>query len=170
MAPEKTNKPRRNFRLPLYVYSSVQLKKLLRSAKEADDFMMQANIRKPGSHMQLPKGSLMLDKLSDDNNLSLLKPEDRQFLISALTMLDNKAPVIHISFASNPNDKFLIEIVKWFRSSVHPYILLQVGLQPSMAGGFTLRTRNKYLDLSLRRHFANKQNMLVKLIDEVAQK
>lgn len=154
------------FILPVTVVTVTDIKRLLREAKSAQEFMHQASLRKPGSYMKLPTSSLLLDKICDENGLSLLRADDREQLLTELKKIDEHAPVMHLSFASSPSDSFLQKIVSWFRKEIHPHAILQIGLQPSIAGGCTLRTRNKYFDFSLRQYINQHQATLISEIKE----
>lgn len=152
--------------LPTTVITVTDVKRLLREAKNAQEFMHQASLRKPGSYMKLPSSSLLLDKICEENGLSLLKADDRDRLLAELKKIDERAPVMHLSFASSPSDSFLQKIVSWFRKEIHPHTILQIGLQPSIAGGCTLRTRSKYFDFSLRQYLNQHQATLISEIKE----
>ena len=73
----------------------------------------------------------------------------------------NKSPVIHMSFSTTPNQKFLEKIISWMRQNVSGIIILQIGLQPNIGAGFTLRTTNKYFDFSLRQHLTKQTDILI---------
>jgi len=156
-----------NIELPLGVVTIVDLSRLEQELASLEDFGLQSEIREAGKQPKLPKTSHGLEELASENGFNLLLREDCQQLIKLLKDLKDQAPVIHLSFASDPTPVFLSKIISWFRSQIHPHILLQVGLQPSIAAGCVLRTTNKYFDFSLRKHFEQKHQML---IDELAER
>ena len=103
-----------------------------------------------------------MENLLQQNQLNLLKAEDREKLKYILQTLRNKAPIVHMSFSADPDRVFMEKIIAWFRSSVHPMMLLQVGLQPNIGAGFTLRTPNHFFDFSLRQHLLKHTDLLIK--------
>jgi len=150
--------------LPPQISSPGDLNRLLRELNALDDYLNQASLRSSKPESTLPQVNPMLDKLSIENGLNLLKPEDRQSLIDIITVIKTNAPSIHMSFASSPSPSFVIKLITWLRVNIHPYLLLRVGLEPNIAAGCILRTTNKQFDFSLRKHFESKHDYLVQEI------
>ena len=151
-------------KLPVTVVSQVDVARLIRELNGLEDFFTSAQLRPPGGSMTPPRLTRTLDNLARDNRLNLLEKPQRLELATALNQLLKTAPLLHISFASDPPPRFLKEILNWFRANVHPQALLQVGLQPTIAAGCVLRTPNKVFDLSLRTYLNQQEPYLVKLI------
>ena len=122
---------------------------------------MQDSIREAGRQPKLPKISHSLEELAKNNDINLLIDKDRQKLTAMLKDHYLHAPIVHISFSSDPQPAFLSKIINWFRAEVDPRIILQVGLQPSIAAGCIVRTANKQFDFSLRRHFSEHRQLLL---------
>lgn len=159
------------FVLPTLVFGTVEIRRLSRELETLDDFMHQASLRGAGSKQEsLPKVSRLLDATASENHLNLLQSADREQLAAALQQTLERAPVIHISFASDPSAAFLEKIVSWLRSNIHPITLIRLGLQPSIAAGCVLRTANHSFDFSLRNHFTEQRTLLLSSLDaEVPQ-
>lgn len=160
-APQATAK---ELHLPTLVFGGVEVRRLQLELDELDAYMQQAAIRQTktkASAPLLPRVSRLLDALAAENQRNLLKQEDRTQLQAFLAVLLQHAPTIHMSFASDPSSAFTAKIVAWLRANVHPFALLQIGLQPSIAAGCIVRTNNKVFDLSLRQHFADQKQMLI---------
>ena len=149
--------------LPIQIVSSADISHLLRELETLEDFLRQAAIRSPGSSSStnLPSTSRVLDDFGTTNKLNWLRPADRQAAIHFLTELKAYAPVIHISFASDPSAAVTGKIITWFRANVHPEALLRIGLEPSLAAGCEVRTANKVFDFSIRRRFTEQRAMLI---------
>lgn len=159
-----------DFVLPLSVVGKVELNRVEREAHNFDDFLIQAGLRGKTDKQAVPVPSRMLDELIKANNLDLFSPADRKLLIKNLEIIKTKAPALHISFAADPPQAALEKIITWLRREIHPVLLLQVGLQPSIAAGCILRTPNKVFDFSLRRYFSTNKDLLVsKLNDQQRQ-
>jgi hypothetical protein len=73
-----------------------------------------------------------------------------------------------MSFATDPSSAFTAKIVTWLRASIAPNVLLEVGLQPTIAAGCIVRTTNKIFDLSLRQHFADAESVLLEALEHEA--
>ena len=79
--------------------------------------------------------------------------------------MKDKVPVIHMTFAVQADPTSLQQIVQWLRSSVHPQVVISVGLQPSLVAGVYMRTPNHVRDLSLRTLLTGQHEVLVKELE-----
>jgi len=157
----------RSLELPVLVFGPVELHRLIRELESLEEYMTQANLRERGKQAQapLPKTSRLLEGLAGNNNFNLLLPDDRAKLTQFLLKIKEKAPVIHISFAADPSSAFTAKIVAWFRTNIHPYALIQLGLQPSIAAGCIVRTNSKSFDFSLRNRFHDQRALLLQSLE-----
>ena len=153
------------FKLPLTIVSDVDIMRTLRELNKLDDFFVDAEARKGGQVGEPPMLTFSLNELARDNGENLLEAASRKLLSTKLEQIKNTAPLLHISFASEPSSKVLERILVWFRSNIHPHAMLQVGLQPAIAAGCILRSSNKVFDMSLGANLKNQEPYLVKLID-----
>jgi F0F1-type ATP synthase delta subunit len=151
-------------KLPIGVISQIDVARLVRELNSLEDFFSAADTRKAGTPIAPPRLTRMLDNVARDNKCNLLDKTQRQQLSSQLDQILKQAPLLHISFASDPPPRTLERILVWLRANIHPQTLLQVGLQPTIAAGCTLRTPNKVFDMSLRSHLKNQESYLVQLI------
>lgn len=151
-------------KLPADLVGSADLSALLREMNSLEDFFVGARVRQAGSvQQQPPRITRTLDAVCRANQYNLLDEAHRRDLNVQLNQIRQKAPQVHISFASEPSPKALEKILAWFRASVHPQLLLQVGLQPNIAAGCVIRTPNKFFDLSLRAYLEKQEPYLVEL-------
>jgi len=142
------------------IISKIDLGRLRRELSAIDDFIIQSRVRKAGQQPTLPRTSLNLEELAKSNKLNLLVDDDRKNLGLTLTELYSHAPVMRMSFASEPSPVFLKKIITWLRAEIHPHVLLQTGLQPGIAAGCVVQSNSKYFDLSLRKHFEKNRGLL----------
>lgn len=152
--------------LPINVATKIDVGRLLREAEMLDDFLRQAAIRTPGSPMALPRTSQLMEELAQLNSLNILNAEERQRLIGFLRQIKSDAPTLHMSFSADPSPLFLKRLITWLRQQIHPQLILQVGLQPTLGAGCIVRTSNKYFDFSLRNHFFNNKSLLISYLTE----
>jgi hypothetical protein len=148
-------------KLPLGIMTKTDVSRLLRELESLDEFLLQASAAGPKSHMTLPKTSRSLEDLAAGAGLKLTDKPGRQKLKETLENLRSSAPVIHFSFAAEPQPAFLQKILEWLRKEIHPNVLLQVGLMPDIAAGCIVRTTNHYFDFSLRQNLKEKRSVLV---------
>ena len=156
-----------SLKLPLAIIGPGDLNRLKRELLALDDYLNQAQLRRPGAApKKLPKTTTGLDDLASVNNLNLLQGDDRAKAIDFIQELSTKAPIVHISFASDPSAVFMSKITAWFRDNINPRLLVSVGLEPSIAAGCTIRTDNHLQDFSLRKHFDAQRGFLLEKIKE----
>jgi F0F1-type ATP synthase delta subunit len=152
--------------LPMSIVGYSDVGHLLTEAEAVDNFLRQAAIRETGTPMQLPKTSKLLDELVSVNQLNLLDAHDRNMLLNLLKAVRAKAPVIHMSFNNDPSPIFLQNLITWMRQQLHPFVLLQIGLNPSIGAGCVLRTTNRFFDFSLRHQFTEQRELLIRKLRE----
>lgn len=157
----------KRFTIPDTVFGPTEVRRLARELDALEEYLTQAKLRQSGkTQAALPRTSHLLETLAEENRLNLLKREDREHLAGFLRDLTKHAPVLHISFASDPSAAFTAKIVSWLRRHIHPHTLLRVGLQPTIVAGCTVRTNNKWFDFSLRHRFAESQKLLVEALEK----
>ena len=156
--------PKSQIQLPVQVIGPVDVNRLIREVEGLNDFMMQSAIRMPGSSMKLPRTSRLFDEFIAVNHFNMLQTADRRAAATFLQSIKQQAPVIHMSFASDPTAAFTVKIVMWLRANIHPYLLIQIGLEPRIAAGCIVRTPNKQFDFSLRRHFIAQRDQLINVL------
>jgi len=150
--------------LPVLIFGPVEIHRLQRELEALEEYLEQTAIREPGKQAPLPRTSRLLEALAGNNRFNLLVADERQELATFLKQIDHQAPVIHISFAADPSSAFMAKIVAWFRTNIHPYALVQLGLQPTIAAGCIVRTSNKSFDFSLRHHFYDHRQLLLEAL------
>ncbi len=149
------------FVLPPAVVGLVDVGRIVREVERLDDSLRSQAIRDAADAVQLPKMSLLLEQVLEQNKFDITQATDRQRLLEFLKSVKAKAPRLHMSFSADPSPQFMMKLMLWLRTNVHPHVLLAVGLQPGIGAGCVLRTTNKYFDLSLSKSFADKRPLLM---------
>lgn len=158
-----------NIVFPDRLIGVVELSRASRELADLHESLHQATIRTPGSKVQLPKTSKLLEELAASNDVSLLDSKQREQLISLLKVCREHSPVLHISFASEPSPKFTRSLVTWARDNISPVVLIQIGLQPTIVAGCVVRTTNKHFDMSLKQRFVQSRPVLLQKLSEAAK-
>jgi hypothetical protein len=158
-APSKS--PKRATHLPLLAVSPGDIQRLARELDALDSALLELEVREGTDKVKLPRTSQQMDELVELNKLNLLHKGDRRLLKQFLEAVTKQAPVIHMSFSADPSATFLEKLVTWLRREIHPQLLLNVGLQPTIGAGCIVRTTNRRFDFSLRQDFAKKRNLLI---------
>jgi F0F1-type ATP synthase delta subunit len=150
-----------NLALPISIVTKVDVGRLLQEVTNVDEFLEQAAIRQSGTALKLPKTTKTVEEMVAANKLNLLVETDRKKLVSFLSDVREKAPEIHMSFSTEPSTSFIQKLAGYMRENIHPQLLIQVGLQPTIGAGFMMRTTNKYYDFSLRSALKAKHQILI---------
>jgi hypothetical protein len=154
-------------RLTPSVSSLTIVSQLITELEAVEEFFLKMKVKSSLSKVDLPKTSDILEELAKLNKLNLIKTEDRAKLVQYLHYLRTKAPTVHISFGSTPDDIFVANLADWFRAEVNPNIMIVAGLQPNIGAGFKMRTTNKYYDFSLRKYLVAGKQTLVEALGQV---
>lgn len=160
----KTAAKTRVFVLPPQVVGRTDISRLLRELEILESALVGSQALKNTS----PETTSLLGQIAAANGYQLSEKNNRQHLAGQLTKIRDHAPTVHISFAAEPSPQVTETILGWLRANIHAYMLLQIGLQPSIAAGCIVRTPNKIFDLSLRAHFEKQKPYLVELIKNAA--
>ena len=158
------SKKEHKFVLPTLVAGPGDVSRVLLELEQLEDFLREATLRKGGVGTKLPKTSRTLERLAEINDANLLQVTDRQRLQAFMQSLQQHAPVLHISFSSEPSAAFTAKIIDWLRANISKYVLVQIGLQPSIAAGCVVRTTNKSFDFSLRKNLTKSRGLLLDAI------
>jgi hypothetical protein len=153
-----------DLQLPVLVSSPSDIGRLTRELEALNEALMQLELRQPGQEVKLPKTSLLLDKITAQNELNLLHKEERQRLLKFLQTVRKQAPLLHISFNADPTAGFMEKLVAWLRKEIHPHVLVTIGLQPNLGVGCIVRSGSRQFDFSLRQNFARKRDVLAGLL------
>ncbi len=150
-------------RLPLtsLIVSPSDLKRARRELESVDDFLHQAGLRQGGKVVKLPQTSRLMNELVSQAGVNLLHAPERARLLQELSDLVEQAPVLHFSFASEPSRAFMTKLTDRLRINIHPQVLVHLGLQPSIAAGCIVRTKNRQFDFSLTQAFERQREQFV---------
>ena len=162
MAPNATEKTEKHLvGLPLMAAGPIDIGRLIRELEAIDNAILETELRTKAPATQHPKPGQLLSDTVELNKLDILQAADRKQLMEFLTLVREKAPVVHISFSAEPNPAFIEKIMAWLRREIHPVVLLTIGLQPNLGAGCIVRSTNKHFDLSLRQNFLDKRELLM---------
>lgn len=150
-------------KLPTILASKQDVTYVHRELRAFSDLVMQS-IMRHDNPIKYPPISATLRALAVENQIDLRSEDSCKQLLLYLENLKHNAPTVHISFPSDPSPEVVQKIVLWLRKEVHPSIIIQVGLQPTIAAGIVMRTPNRYFDFSLRQHFYKNRGKLMEVI------
>lgn len=148
---------------PLTLISRLDTLRAVRELEDYENAMSEAHVK--GHHV--PSPTSLLKDIADFNDINIHQKDMRTLVEHMLEDLRTTAPVIHISFAVEPEPKVVSTIAKWFRDEIAPNVILQVGIQPSIGVGCVVQTTNKFFDFSLRKHLNDNSGLFRKRIEGI---
>jgi len=155
--------------LPMLAANPGDITRLSRELDSIDDALLESEVRHGADNVKLPRTSQLMDQLVELNKLNLLHKTDRKLVKQFLETVIKQAPVVHMSFSTDPSAVFLEKLMTWLRREIHPQLLLTVGLQPTLGAGCVMRTTNHQFDFSLRQDFAKKRGLLIEKLVPAAE-
>lgn len=144
---------------------------LARIVREVESIDVELEAQKARAHTtgktahHMPAMSQGLNDFAEMNKIDVADDQARMHLKEDLRRLKDKAPVMHMTFATPADPQSLGQLVDWIRREIHPQALLQIGLQPALVGGVYLRTPNHVHDFSLRQLLSDKRSVIVNALD-----
>jgi len=151
-------------KLPTSIVSTGDARRLRRDIAALEETLQAIRLRTNAPVAKLPRLSRMLEEFASTNRLNLLLPDDRHHMAVFMDYVIKKAPVLHISFASEATRKFTTELIVWLRTNYDSEMLLEVGIEPNIAAGCVVRTTNKMFDFSLISHLRQQRGLLMKTL------
>lgn len=142
---------------------------IIRVHREVQAFIDTANqsIMRHDNPVKYPGISEHLRAIALQNQIDMRDMKQCGSLLTQLDEVKEKAPSVHISFPTEPTSEVLQRIVVWFRSEIDSHVVIQVGIQPTIAVGVIIRTPNQQFDFSLRQHLFDHQNKLKEAVNSV---
>lgn len=156
-----------DFTLPPSIVSKLDITRLLSELERVDNEQTTADVRQKVGSTERAEITLskQLSELLEQNKLSIDEGRKRSELIKKLRSLKENMPVVHMTFAVPADHESLQRLVTWWRESVHPQVVIEVGLQPALVAGVSIRTPNRVHDLSMRTALKNHHDQLVKELE-----
>lgn len=151
-------------KLPTILASRQDITHVHRELRVFLDMVMQS-IMRHDNPVQYPGISTTLRALATENQIDLRDEAACQELLNRLEKLKNDAPTLHISFPIDPSPEVIQKLILWFRKEIDPRIIIQIGLQPTIAAGIVLRTPNHQFDFSLRQHLYRNREKLKEALE-----
>jgi hypothetical protein len=148
-------------KLPPVVADKQAVLTLLKELELFDEASRQAHLR---SGVKIPTPAEHILLFAELNDLDLRKTTDRATALEGLDSLLHEAPTVHVSFAADPPREVLEKMVDWLRRESGRTVLLTVGLQPTLAGGCTVKTPTRLFDFSFRQRLDDGKKILAELI------
>lgn len=162
------SQPPADYILPSALIGRVDLARLVREVEAVDSNLETQKVKNHGEGgYRMPNLSQSLSDFVEINKLDLTNDKERVVTKEQLKRLKEKAPIIHMTFATTADPETLQQLVEWVRENLHPQALISVGLQPSLVGGVYLRTPNHIYDFSLRALMQDKRSIVVQSLEEL---
>jgi hypothetical protein len=158
MDQHKDTNKKAGFVLPASLIGNAEVARLIREIEKVDGDIEAQKVR--GESLRLPPISQGLSDFLSENKIDPADAKALAKLKEDLRKMKDKAPVIHMTFASEVDPYLLQKLVIWLREHIHPNAFVSVGLQPSLIGGVYVRTPNHVFDFSLKAVLKGKRGVI----------
>ena len=154
------------YKLPISIATRTQLVNVLRNLEEVLDKGIQNSIRahEGVDFKDLPEVSSALAEIVKENNVEVTT-ENLKKLGVWLDDLKHNAPVVRFTFASDPTNEIVSQLVKWLRDNSKKIVLIRTSVQPSVAAGCIVHTPSHRYDFSLRNELLEGVPIFVKYLN-----
>ena len=112
----------------------------------------------------MPAEDQRITQFLGENNLASNDSGARANVVETLRSIRKVAPIVHMTFSAEADPASLADVAAWFRETMHPHALLEVGLQPHLVAGAYIRSQNKVYDYSLRARIVGQRASLVEAL------
>ncbi len=153
--------------LPAVLIGRADLARLAREVEAVENDLESQKVRASagatGYHMSTVS-RLLIDFVTL-NKIEVASDKALVGLKEDLRLMKDKAPILHMTFATDADEEFLQQLVQWVRAEIHPHALIDVGLQPRIIGGVHVRTPNQVHDFSVRALLKGKRSIIVRELE-----
>lgn len=157
-----------DYLLPKQLIRRADLARLVREVEDIDSELEAQKVRSKGSgEYRLPNMSNALSECIAINKIEITDDHTRMLFKENLRALKDSAPIVHLTFAIEADPASLQTIASWLRDNIHPQTLIEVGLQPGLIAGVYMRTPNQVHDFTIKNLFAQKRDVMIRLIEEL---
>lgn len=156
---------------PPALVSRADLARLVREIEDVDNDLEAQKARNHATGKtgyKLPNLSRTMSDFVELNSVDMANDQVRMHLKEQMKRMKDKAPIVHMTFATEADPASLQKLVAYLRTEIHPQALLIVGLQPSLIGGVYLRTPNHVHDFSVRAKLAEKRGVILQDLEELS--
>ena len=163
-------KETQEFILPGEIAGIRQVQKCIHALESLSDTLLDATVRlKAGVSEEaepVPVPRIVVD-LVNANRINLESRKDVLKLKEMLETFSKRARRFKFTFAAEPEDQFVAQLVEWLRTHINLYVLVEINISPYIAGGFILQTPARRYDFSWRNRFEQKGTAFVELLKTI---
>lgn len=138
---------------PKELHSSEELGLLIIEFRDYLGKLHDRSVRKKvvgTAHEALPELSVLASKTLQANDISSTKMVAIEGLLRDLEAIRDKAPAAHITLVELPDHTIKEQLVKWFRSSIDPHLLVSFTGRSDIGGGMILQAGSRRYDFTFR--------------------
>lgn len=151
--------------LPVDVYSPDQLSEAIMELRSYTASQRDAVVRaRAHADNQTAEGQTQVSEaLKHVLDSAQTAGESLEQLLKQLEELLAKAPVAHLTLAALPNRAIKRQITLWFRTEIHPTMLLTFAARGDIGGGAVVHIGSHLYDLSFKKQILANKNRLTEI-------
>lgn len=105
----------------------------------------------------------------DEHFFNLFTKDNLYLIINGLLETLKSLPVLTLYLAVNLDDSQICQLGTWFRRNLNPELIMEIRCNPTLVTGCAYAWNNRYKDLSLHFLFAQKEEIINKIIESYAR-
>lgn len=155
--------------LPLDLYSPEQLSAVIIELRAYTSTLRDANVRAKMNHgiVAAPHASALLLGVFHESGTSTTDQPGLEKLLKQMEVIRDKAPAVHLMMAALPNRDLKRKLTEWFRSEIHPYLLLTFATRTDIGGGFILQAGSRVHNYSFREQILSHKHRISEMYNSV---
>lgn len=158
-----------SLRLPVDLYSSDQLGAVILELRSYISALRSAEVRikagKPPA--EAPRTSALLLGAFHGAGLKTDNPKSAEQLLEQLELVRKQAPIAHITLPDLPGRTLKRQLTVWFRTAIHPYLLLTFAVRSDMCGGIIVQAGSHIYDFSFREQLLQQRSRIAEIAGHV---
>lgn len=157
--------------LPTDLYSPDQLGAIIIELRGVVGELRDGNLRARGRQLppEVAQTSVLLTGVMHNAGVSAHDVGAAENLLAQLQALRPKLPVAHLTLADLPSRALKRRLTEWFRSQIHPNMLVTFAVRADIGGGIIVQGGSRLYDFSFRQHVMQNRQRIGELFADVRE-
>lgn len=154
--------------LPVDLYSPDQLSAIMLELFNYSGDLRDAAVRAKTTQRKEaapPSASALLLGVFHAAGVKAASAAETEKLLKDLEQIRAHAPTVRITLAALPNRELKQQFTTWFRTQIHPHVLLTFSARSDIGGGLVLQAGSHIYDFSFKKQILEKRQRIGELFD-----
>jgi hypothetical protein len=157
--------------LPTDLYSPDQLGAVILELRSYLSLLRDTSVRAHLAQAEAgaPHASALLLGVLRSTNIELTDQLKIEKALKELEVIRSKAPAAHLMMAALPNRDLKRKLIDWFRTEIHPYMLLTFATRTDIGGGVVIQAGSHIYNYSFRQQILSHKGRISEIFNSVRQ-